>query len=72
MKTTAFGNTALKTGSECSFGLLNSASSPVFALSCLHSRRFHTACEGAFLVRGFWLYCREAVFCKNTGIWSSS
>jgi len=41
MKTTALDNTALKTGSECSLTAVNSAFSPVFALSCLRSWRFH-------------------------------
>jgi len=35
--TTAFDNTALKTGSICSFTPVNSAISPAFALSYLHS-----------------------------------
>ncbi|QOZ93922.1 hypothetical protein Pstu14405_00410 [Stutzerimonas stutzeri] len=39
-KTSCVGNTALKTGSDCSFRVLNSASSPVFALSCLPRLRF--------------------------------
>jgi hypothetical protein len=35
--TTAFDNTALKTGSICSFTPVNPAISPVFVLSYLHS-----------------------------------
>src|SRR5690606_18217542 len=38
-KTTALGYAALKTGSECSFTAVNSASSPVFALPNLRSLR---------------------------------
>ncbi|AZE20378.1 hypothetical protein C4K09_5962 [Pseudomonas chlororaphis subsp. aureofaciens] len=41
-KVAALGHAALKTGSECSFRLLNSASSPVFALPDLRSPTFHT------------------------------
>ncbi|KAA5835650.1 hypothetical protein F2A38_30270 [Pseudomonas chlororaphis] len=59
MKTTAgfARNTALKTGSECSFtaskvGCDSNRSSPVFALSCLRSLRFH----------GVW---SNKEFCKN-------
>ncbi|EPJ48649.1 MAG: hypothetical protein OFPII_04580 [Osedax symbiont Rs1] len=37
---TALGNTALKTGSICAFTPVNSAISPVFALSCLRSQRY--------------------------------
>ncbi|PZP09685.1 MAG: hypothetical protein DI621_04705 [Pseudomonas protegens] len=37
-----FDQTALKTGSECSFRFLNSASSPVFALPDLCSASFRT------------------------------
>ncbi|HAQ72394.1 MAG TPA: hypothetical protein DCR66_00225 [Pseudomonas sp.] len=40
LKTTCVGNTSLKAGSECSFRTLNSASSPVFASSCLPRLRF--------------------------------
>ncbi|HCJ28434.1 MAG TPA: hypothetical protein DHV63_03870 [Pseudomonas sp.] len=38
-RATALGHTALKTGSACSFTTVNSAASPVFALSVLRSLR---------------------------------
>src|SRR5688500_14550849 len=40
MKTTALGNTALKTDSKCLLTKVNCAFSPAFALSCLRSLRF--------------------------------
>ena len=57
LKTTYVGNTALKTGSECSFTPVNSASSPVFALSCLPRQRFQQQAikqPAACNARGSW------------------